>query len=118
MFRTESWVGFDFDGTLRRLSDGLPVPGMVERVRDFLDQRIPVRIVTARVARKYDPKHITDTIAYIEEWCRTYIGVVLPVTSEKDYDMIVLYDDRAIAVKTDTGELKGWMTGENVGVHE
>jgi len=40
----------------------------------------------------------------IEKWLVEHIGQVLVITSEKDYYMIELWDDRAIRVVTNTGE--------------
>ena len=102
------WIGFDFDGTLCRFSDQLPAPGMVERVKYFRDAGIEVRILTARIASKYPTEHREAHAKIIQDWCLKHIGEVLPVTSEKDYDMALLYDDRAIAVETDTGRLRGF----------
>ena len=110
------WIGFDFDGTLCRLSDSQPVPSMVERVRQLRAQGVEVRILTARIASKYGLNHIESHSKRIKEWCLEHIGEVLPVTSEKDYGMVLLYDDRAIAVETDTGNLRGWYDKVGVGV--
>lgn len=103
-----SWVGFDFDGTVSRLSDGLPVSSIVEKIKHFRSQGVEVRICTARISSKQTPEHIVNHTKYIQDWCKVYIGEVLPVTAEKDYEMVILYDDRAIAVKTDAGECLGW----------
>lgn len=104
-----SWIGFDFDGTLRSMTTGEPVPKILEKVKAYLDQGIECRILTARVATKYPVSHIESTKQFITAWCVEHVGRALPITSEKDYDMAVLYDDRAIAVQTDTGECKGWL---------
>jgi len=103
-----AWIGVDFDGTLRR-ADGEPVAPMVARIRHFLEQGASVRILTARVANKNGIEHNNVNTSYIQNWCLTHLGQVLPVTSEKDYEMVVLYDDRAIAVETDIGTCRGWI---------
>jgi len=104
-----SWVGVDFDGTLCRLRDGLPVSSMVNKIRYFRKKGVEVRICTARVASKYPEEHREQHRLHIERWCTEHVGEILPVTSEKDYEMVLLYDDRAVAVETDTGACKGWL---------
>ena len=107
------WYGIDLDGTLayydhnRGLEPiGRPIPAMVALVQAHLTEGYEVRIVTARVAHPNDPR-LQDFIAHqralVERWCLTHIGRVLPVTSEKDFDMVRLYDDRATEVITNQG---------------
>jgi hypothetical protein len=101
------WIGIDLDGTLAfydhwRGSDhiGPPVPLMLNRVRQMIMDGKDVRIFTARVT---DP----DPLALwtIENWCRYHLGVTLPVTNVKDFQMEELWDDRAIRVQKNTGEI-------------
>jgi hypothetical protein len=105
---TSGWVGVDLDGTLAYYGKwaggliGAPVPLMVDRVKAMLRRGIEVRIFTARVADG-DPK----TIEAIERWCAEHIGRVLPVTNVKDFSMVALFDDRAIAVQKNTGVVLG-----------
>lgn len=110
------WIGVDLDGTLAMHSGeltplslteiGAPVPAMVERVRNWLGEGKDIRIFTARVNPanrgniKYDKKVI---ITAIETWCLRYIGCVLPVTCEKDWLMIELWDDRCVQVERNVG---------------
>ena len=101
------WVGVDFDGTLCAM-DGKPVPKMVERIKRFLAQGVEVRIVTARVNSRMTFEHRNNHTTYIKLWCAQHLSQALEVQAEKDYDMVILYDDRAIAVQTDTGECRGW----------
>ena len=107
MQMAEGWIGVDLDGTLA-YSDGswrgphyigAPIMPMVRRVREWLVSGIEVRIMTARVCDG-DPE---GSRPYIENWCRKYLGQKLPVTNEKDYDMIELWDDRAVQVIPNTG---------------
>jgi hypothetical protein len=100
------WIGVDLDGTLAEYhgfkadhSIGPPVPLMLQRVKQWLAEGKDVRIFTARIAHAegaYDRK-------LIEEWCLTHIGMVLPVTCEKDMRMMELWDDRAVQVIPNTG---------------
>jgi hypothetical protein len=61
-----------------------------------------VKIFTARVSPR-DPEEIAAVRRAIDKWCREHVGVVLPVTHEKDYGMVELWDDRAVQVEPNTG---------------
>lgn len=104
------WVGVDLDGTLAEYkhmvvwdgSIGPPVPQMVERVKALRAQGIEVRILTARVASD-DARLVAGQRRLVEAWCREHLGEVLAVTAQKDYDMVVLFDDRAVRIVENTG---------------
>src|SRR6185295_15163214 len=96
------------DGTLARYDGwrgvahiGEPVPAMLERVKEWLDAGIEVRIFTARVCRTGD--ELTEALQPIQCWCLEHIGCVLPVTNVKDFGMVELWDDRAVQVEPNTG---------------
>lgn len=103
------WIGVDLDGTLA-LHDkwqgvqhiGEPIPAMVERVRGWLAEGREVRILTARVSH---PEDADAARGHVEEWCIRHLGQRLPVTCIKDWEMHVLYDDRAIQVEKNTGRI-------------
>jgi hypothetical protein len=102
------WIGFDFDGTIAthypgQYGLGDPIPSMIELLKQYLAQGYEVRIVTARAASP-------GAVAAIRGWCHEYIGQMLDVTDRKDYDMLLLYDDRAIAVESNTGRTSGFRT--------
>jgi uncharacterized membrane protein (UPF0127 family)/2'-5' RNA ligase len=103
----ESWIGVDLDGTLAKYDGfegadkiGDPIPRMVRRVKNWLKQGQPVKIMTARVAD--DPKGVARKA--IKAWCKEHIGQVLPITNVKDHGMIALWDDRATKVQKNTGK--------------
>ncbi len=115
------WVGVDLDGTLATNIDwtkgcgvGVPIKDMVNRVIDWLNSGADVRIFTARVAvtgefspisnRFADEAFRDEQILLIEEWCKKHIGQVLPITCQKDFRMIALWDDRAVQVIANTGQ--------------
>jgi len=108
--KSEGWHGVDLDGTLA-LYDGWkgidyigePIPLMVERVRKWLAQNEQVRIVTARVHPNQDGRAIEVVRYWIDQWCLKQFGQTLPVTNEKDYGMIDLYDDRCVQIIPNTG---------------
>jgi hypothetical protein len=107
------WIGVDFDGTLATYTGwkgsavlGEPLMPMVNRVRQWLAQGIEVRIVTARacpVKPKGYENDIPTGVAAIHEWCIEHIGQPLVVTYQKDYNMIELWDDRAVQVIPNDG---------------
>ena len=100
-----SWIGVDLDGTLAHYESGQypeigkPLEPMVNRILGWLEAGEEVRIMTARAARgEKDIEMVTD-------WLRDVAGLpALRVTNEKDHDMEVLWDDRTIQVKPNTGE--------------
>lgn len=99
--RPGDWIGVDFDGTLVTYDGwkgcehfGEPIMSMVERVRVWLDNGIEVRILTARVGPVY-PHQVYVNTETIKRFCRIYFGKELPITHEKDQNMIVLWDDKA-----------------------
>jgi len=111
------WIGVDLDRTLahydvwRGLDHiGEPIPLMLNRVKDWISRGYDVRIFTARVSETgpegyvYDPALARNAIG---EWCLKHVGIVLPVTNVKDFEMVELWDDRAIGVQPNTGKVKG-----------
>lgn len=127
-----SYIAVDLDGTLATYNKGdyhkkgptfigEPIPAMVERVKGWLRDGYEVRILTARAVtidqyewmepeEKEDQKKIEKAIA---DWCLEHIGQALPVTCVKDFEMIELWDDRAVAVETNTGRVLGGGRLEN-----
>lgn len=113
----KGWIGVDLDGTLARYDGwkgpthiGEPIPLMVMRVKQWLSEGTDVRIFTARVhdlERNFDgsANDADVRLKVIQDWCLECIGVVLPVTCKKDYGMIELWDDRAVQVVPNTGEM-------------
>jgi hypothetical protein len=115
--KENGWIGVDFDGTLATAPGDLdfdgaevgdPIWEMVNRVKALIEEGQPVRIFTARVWTDGTPER--DVIAdknrkAIEDWCRDFIGQVLPITCEKDHELLSIWDDRARQVSRDTGNL-------------
>lgn len=113
------WIGVDLDGTLAEYTTwqgveyiGAPVPKMVERVKKWLSEGKDVRIMTARVspvAIKLNCGMVNvgtkrEVYGPIESWCKKHLGIILPITHEKDMGMLELWDDRAVQVIPNTGE--------------
>lgn len=102
------WIGVDLDGTLAEYHGyqgpahiGAPIAPIVGKVKEWLAEGREVRIFTARVYD--DPEGVAE--AAIRAWCKEHVGQELAVTCTKDFHMIWLVDDRAIAVETNTGRL-------------
>jgi hypothetical protein len=126
------WIGVDLDGTLAQYDGwkghehiGEPVPAMLERVKGWIGEGREVRIFTARVwpitavAWPDQPVPVPDgergaqafaALCAISAWLKTHVGQALPVTCVKDYGLVELYDDRAVQVRPNTGELDGEST--------
>lgn len=127
------WIAVDLDGTLAEYNGwvaadhiGKPVQSILYMVKDWLEEGKEVRIFTARISPlnvclnpKTDIKaiqalscapEITSALVAAEairKWCLLHVGVVLPITNIKDQMMSVQYDDRAVQVISNTGEIVG-----------
>jgi len=104
------YVGVDLDGTLAEYHGyvshdtiGKPIPKMVNRVKDWIDTGVRVKIFTARAAEP-DPKRRLEVLDAIAKWSLDVFGTALPVTCIKDYGMVRLWDDRCVQIIPNTGE--------------
>jgi hypothetical protein len=77
---------------------------MVARVKDWLERGITVKIFTARVSTR-DPLELAIETSRIKAWCLKHVGQELEAVCSKDYNMLSLYDDRAVQVTENTGDL-------------
>jgi hypothetical protein len=122
----KEWYGVDFDGTIAEYHGfkgagvlGKPIPLMLERVKRWLAEGKDVRIFTARVWHPDVTSHVSEhefntrmmearaARNAIRSWCVEHVGQELPITCEKDYKMVRLFDDRAVQVEKNTGRLIG-----------
>ncbi len=101
------WIGVDLDGCLAEYggwqgpqSIGKPVPLMMARVKKWIAEGKTVKIFTARA-------YLPEQIPFVKEWLKENGLPDLEVTNIKDFGMVLLYDDRAIQIKTNTGEIVG-----------
>lgn len=97
------WIGVDLDGTLAHYDGwkggdhiGEPIPLMEERVKRWISEGRQVKVFTAR--DKW-------TWAYIYEWLEEHGMSGVSVTNQKDWAMVELWDDRAVRVQRNTGEM-------------
>lgn len=102
----KGWIGVDLDGTLAHYDGwygpahiGEPIPAMLERVRNWLDEGVEVRIFTARAS-------IPEYIPFVTQWLEKQGLPALEVTNVKDFAMITLWDDRCVQVETNIGKPK------------
>ena len=101
---TNRWIGVDLDGTLAQSTQdksaiGAPVPSMIARVKRWLAKGYRVKILTARANDQ-------ASILPIQSWLQLHLGQILEITSNKDAGMIALFDDRAVRVVKDVGQLR------------
>lgn len=114
------WIAVDLDGVLANLDHdnfdpvviGEPCPpdahtgvSMVDRVKQWIEGGTEVRVFTARVSTDGTPERDEEVAVVrkvIEAWCDEHIGQVLPITNVKDWQMIALWDDRAVKVWLNT----------------
>jgi len=113
------WIGVDFDGTLAHHTTwkggehlGEPIRRTVNRVRNLLRRGYDVRIFTSRVGVTGETNALGETAdeafaarqrELIEAWCEAHIGRKLPVTAQKDFNLLWIYDDRCTQLEPNTG---------------
>lgn len=114
------WIAVDLDRTLAEYHTfngmdhiGAPIMPMIERVRRWLAKGYDVRIFTARVFLPEVPtvKDFRDrnmAHAAIETFCEEQFGQRLPITCSKDLHCWRIFDDLAVGVRANTGELIGY----------
>jgi hypothetical protein len=102
------WIGVDLDGTLaRKLGNngrdnfldeiGSPIEPMLKRLREWIAAGKTVKIFTARASS-------TKQVVLVKKWLASCGLPDLEVTNVKDMQMIELWDDRCVQVKTNLGE--------------
>jgi hypothetical protein len=103
MDKDKSWIGVDLDGTLAYFNKyrgpehiGKPIPIMLYRVKKWIEKGYRVKILTARAS---DP----ESIPHVKLWLKKHGLGDLEVTNQKDFDMIEMWDDRAVRVMCNTG---------------
>lgn len=102
---TKQWIGIDLDGTLSETSRnseiGKPIKAMVDVVKKILDdETYSVKIFTARADSE-------DQINKIKDWLKEHGLPDLEITNVKDKYAILLLDNIAARVRTNTGEICG-----------
>ena len=114
-----AWVGVDLDGTLAEYKGwkgiyhiGEPIPSIVAYVQELIESGIEVKIFTARCQEGL------PAINAVKIWALRNIGYDLDVTDKKDFSMVFMIDDRAVAVEKNTGKfLNTPPTSETIAFH-
>ncbi len=108
------WIGVDLDGTLAHYNGwrglqhiGKPIPLMLERIRQWQANGFTIKIMTARAS-------VPGGVPPVEAWLKKYGLEGVEVTNMKDFDMVELWDDRAIQVIENTG--KAVLRGNYIGM--
>lgn len=106
MSQHSGWIGVDLDGTLAEYDGwkgishvGKPIAAMVDRVKAWLTEGQEVRIFTARVSGPEGGR----AAHHIKLWLLEQGLPQLEITCLKDYQMVELWDDRAVQVIPNTG---------------
>lgn len=115
MASENGWYGFDLDGSLAKYESGdfrkygwrhigEPIEPLVNIAKKLIADGKNVKICTARVCEDND-RDVAEITTVIQDWTEKHIGVRLEVTNEKDFEMIALFDDRAVQVMPNEGIL-------------
>lgn len=103
----KGWIGIDLDGTLAFYDKwrgyeyiGEPIPKMVKILKILLDKGYPVKIFTARAIEP-------NSKPIIKKWLKNNGLPDLDITNIKDFNMILLIDDRCRQVEINTGNFIG-----------
>lgn len=104
----EEWIGIDLDGTLAEYTTwkgadhiGKPIKPMIDRVKAWIKEGQPIKILTARVAP--GKPDTAECRKHVEAWAKEQFGQDIEVTHEKDHLMRELWDDRAVQVEPNSG---------------
>jgi hypothetical protein len=113
-----AYIAVDFDGTLAKTVThvwngplGDPVPEMLKRVQEKLDQGVQVKIFTARVSLRNEDGElqpmggIAEVRGRLQDWTEKYLGKRLDIVCCKCHNVIEIWDDRARQVIRDTGRI-------------
>jgi hypothetical protein len=103
--RHQGWIGVDLDGTLANYQAsrgmdpiGQPIEHMIFRMQQWLDAGVDVRIFTARASEE-------TLVQPVQDWLHAHQLPILPITNRRDFDLLQLWDDRAIQIETNTAKL-------------
>lgn len=103
-------IACDLDGSLAEYHGwkgvehiGEPIPAMMERVKRWIGEGKEVVIFTARLDEP-------GAFPHIKRWLRENGLEALRVTNRKESKMGEFWDDRAVALETNTGKVLGGKT--------
>ena len=121
-------IAIDFDATLAHYERfiapdnvGAPIPEMVRKAKEAMDQGDDVVIFTARAnpgqGNGKDALDATLAILAIAEWSKKVFGKVLAITHEKSRHFTELWDDRGRQVIPNTGVFLEELMEQQHGAH-
>jgi len=84
---------------------GPPIKKMVDRVKSWMAQGCRVVIFTARVHPGHGLEEVAIAEAALKEWSREVFGVELEITCMKDPMFSEIWDDKAVRVDKNTGDI-------------
>lgn len=82
---------------------GEPIKPMLDRVLKWLGDGVDVRLFTARATPMADGKPEPGIVEAIDAWCMKHVGRLLPITNQKTWETVEMWDDRAVQVVPNTG---------------
>ncbi len=103
-FSDKKWIGIDLDGTLAETGKdirgiGEPIQTMIDFLNNLLDEgRYDVKIFTARADSE-------DGVNAVKSWLKKHDLPDLEITNQKDRYTAYIFDDIAIRVKRNKGEI-------------
>ena len=107
---SNGWIAVDLDGTLAHYDGwkgeehiGPPIETMMARVKAWLEKGYRVKVFTARAS-------VPSQVQYVRVWLDSHGLNSVEVTNVKDFEMIELWDDRAVQVIPNTGTPVGQST--------
>ena len=105
-------IAVDWDGTLveyHRFEGacvyGAPVPSMVQRVRQWIDEGHEVLIFTSRVSVEHDPERVLKECETIDIALKDMGLPLLQITANKYMRISEFWDDRSVRVMRNTGTI-------------
>lgn len=107
----KQWYGFDLDRTLAEYppkngeSIGKPISNIVRVLKQYIREGRDCRILTARVGPDKSTFEINAFKYDLDRWLRQHIGTTLLATCEKDHFVMEMWDDKAVQVVPNTGEI-------------
>ncbi len=107
----DGWIGVDLDGTLAVYNGwgdgkiGKPIPLMLKRVKNWVDEGQTVKIFTARASLSGRTQaELEEQLGEIRDWLENNgLPRNIEITCTKDFRMIELWDDRCVQVVPNTG---------------
>ena len=106
-------IAVDWDGTFVEYHGfggagvfGAPIPSMVHRVREWLNDGCEVIIFTSRVSVEHNPDSVMKECKAIDNVLKDLGLPLLQITANKYMRITEFWDDRGVGVVRNTGRIK------------